>query len=68
MKVRVNKYISSFDYIVYVLSHATNMQLFLSQLSTNDVLPHVTCLNILLLLLLLLLLSNNLERLIQILG
>jgi len=41
MKEKVNKYISSIDYIVYVLSHATIMQLFWSQLSANDVLPHV---------------------------
>ncbi len=30
MKKKVNKYISSFDFIVYVLSHATKMQLFWS--------------------------------------
>ncbi len=41
MKNKVNKYISSFDYIVYVLSHATKMQLFQSQLKANDVLPRV---------------------------
>jgi hypothetical protein len=41
MKEKVNKYISSFDYIVYVLSRATNMQLFWSQLNTNDVLSRV---------------------------
>jgi hypothetical protein len=41
MKEKVNKYISSFDYIVCVLSHATKMQLFCSQLMTNDVLPRV---------------------------
>jgi hypothetical protein len=41
MKEKVNKYISSFDSIVYVLSHATKMQLFWSQLTTNDVLPCV---------------------------
>jgi hypothetical protein len=41
MKKKVNKYISSFDTIVYVLSHATKMQLFWSQLRANDVLPHV---------------------------
>jgi hypothetical protein len=41
MKEKVNKYISSFDYIVYVLSHATKMQLFWSELKANDVLPHV---------------------------
>ncbi len=41
MKEKVNKYISSFDYIVYVLSHATKMQLILSRLRANDVLPHV---------------------------
>jgi hypothetical protein len=32
---------SSFDFIVYVLSHATKMQLFWSQLKANDVLPCV---------------------------
>jgi len=41
MKEKVNKYISSFDSIVYVLSHATKMQLFYSQLRANDVLPRV---------------------------
>jgi hypothetical protein len=41
MKEKVNKYISSFDSIVYVLSHATKMQLFWSQLRANDVLPRV---------------------------
>jgi len=41
MKEKVNKYISSFNSIVYVLSHATKMQLFWSQLKTNDVLPRV---------------------------
>jgi hypothetical protein len=41
MKEKVNKYISSFDSIVYVLSHATNMQLFWSQLKVNHVLPYV---------------------------
>jgi hypothetical protein len=41
MKKRVNKYISSFDYIVYILLHATKMQLFWSQLRANDVLAHV---------------------------
>jgi hypothetical protein len=41
MKKKVNKYISSFDYILYVLSHPTKLQLFLSQLSANDVLPRV---------------------------
>jgi hypothetical protein len=38
-KKEVNKYISSFDYIVYILSHVTKMQLFWSQLRANDVLP-----------------------------
>jgi hypothetical protein len=38
---KVNKYISSFDSIVCVLSHATKMQLFWSQLKANDVLPCV---------------------------
>ncbi len=41
MKEKVNKYISSFDSIVYVLSHATKMQLFWSQLKANDVLSLV---------------------------
>jgi hypothetical protein len=41
MKEKVNKYISSFDSIVYVLSHAIKSQLFLSQLKANDVLSHV---------------------------
>jgi hypothetical protein len=41
MKEKVNKYISFFDYIVYILSHATKMQLFWSQLKINDVLPRV---------------------------
>jgi hypothetical protein len=45
MKEKVNKYILSFDYIVYVLSHATKMQLFWSQLITNDVLPRVLLYN-----------------------
>jgi hypothetical protein len=41
MKEKVNKYISSFDSIVYVLSHVTKMQLFWSQFRANDVLPRV---------------------------
>jgi hypothetical protein len=41
MKEKVNKHISSFDSIVYVLSHATKIQLFWSQLRANDVLPCV---------------------------
>jgi hypothetical protein len=41
MKKKFNKYISSFDYIVYVLSHATKMQLFWSQFRANVVLPRV---------------------------
>jgi hypothetical protein len=41
MKKKVNKYISSFDFIVFVLSHAIKMQLFWSQLGANDVLPRV---------------------------
>jgi hypothetical protein len=41
MKEKVNKYIPSFDYIVYVLSHATKIQLFWSQLKANDVLARV---------------------------
>jgi len=42
MKKKVNKYISSFDSIVYILSNATKMQLFLWQLKANDVLPRVS--------------------------
>jgi hypothetical protein len=45
MKGKVNKYISSFDLIIYVLSHVTNMQLFWSQLKANDVLPYVLILD-----------------------
>jgi hypothetical protein len=41
MKEKVNKYISSLDYIVYVLSYAMKMQLFWSQLRANHVLPRV---------------------------
>jgi hypothetical protein len=41
MKEKINKYISSFDYIVYVLSHVIKMQLLWSQLKANDVLTHV---------------------------
>jgi hypothetical protein len=41
MKEKVNKYISSFDFIICVLSHVTKMQLFWSQLKANDVLPRV---------------------------
>jgi hypothetical protein len=41
MKKKVNKYISSFGYILYVLAHVTKMQLFWSQLKANDVLPRV---------------------------
>jgi hypothetical protein len=41
MKEKVDKYISSFDFIVYILSHVTKMQLFSSQLKANDVLPRV---------------------------
>jgi len=41
MKKKINKYISSFDSIVYVLSHVIKMQLFWSQLKANHVLPHV---------------------------
>jgi hypothetical protein len=39
MKEKINKYISSFDSIVYILSHVAKMQLFWSQLKANDVLP-----------------------------
>jgi len=38
---KVNKYISSFDSIIYVLSHAIKMQLFWSQLKANHVLSRV---------------------------
>jgi len=41
MKEKVNKYISSLDSIIYVLSHAIKIQLFWSQLRANDVLPRV---------------------------
>jgi hypothetical protein len=41
MKEKVNKYISYFDSIIYVLSHATKMQLFRSQSRANHVLPCV---------------------------
>jgi hypothetical protein len=41
MKEKINKYISSFDSIVYVLSHVIKMQLFWLQLKANDVLPCV---------------------------
>jgi hypothetical protein len=41
MKEKINKYISSFDSIVYKLLHAIKMQLFWSQLKANDVLPCV---------------------------
>jgi hypothetical protein len=36
---------SSFDSIVYVLSHAIKMQLFWPVLRANDVLPHVPKIN-----------------------
>jgi hypothetical protein len=42
MEKKINKYISSFDYIVYILSHAIKMQLFWSQLRANDVLARVS--------------------------
>jgi hypothetical protein len=41
MKKKSTNANSSFDSIVHVLSHATKMQLFWSQLGTNDVLPCV---------------------------
>jgi len=41
MKEKVNKDISSFDSIVYILSHTTKMQLFWLQLKANHVLPRV---------------------------
>jgi hypothetical protein len=37
---------SSFDSIIYVLSHVTMMQLFWSQLKANDVLLHVPIFNL----------------------
>jgi hypothetical protein len=67
-KKKVNKYISSFDSIIYVLSHMTKMQLFWSQLRATNVLPCVLIFDYLILLLLLLLLWNNLGCSIQILG
>jgi hypothetical protein len=66
MKEKVNKYISAFDSIVYVLSHATKMQLFLSQLKANDVLAHVLIFDYLKIIKLLF--KNNLGRSIQVLG
>jgi hypothetical protein len=45
MKEKVDKYISSFDSIIYILSHAIKMQLFWSQLKANDVLPRVLMFN-----------------------
>jgi len=41
MKEKVDKYILSFDSIVYILSHAIKMQPFWSQLKANDVLSRV---------------------------
>jgi hypothetical protein len=41
MKKKTNKYISSFDFIVNILSHVIQMQLFWSQLKANDVLACV---------------------------
>jgi hypothetical protein len=41
MKEKINKYMSYFDSIIYVLSHASKMQLFWSQLKVNHVLPRV---------------------------
>jgi hypothetical protein len=41
MKKIINKFISSLDYIIYILSHAIKIQLFWSQLRANDVLPSV---------------------------
>jgi hypothetical protein len=55
---------SSFDSIVYIISHAIKMQLFLSQLKANDVLPHVP----ILIIIILLLFWNNLKCSIQMLG
>ncbi len=45
MKEKINKYSSSFAYIIYILSHVTKMQLFWSQFMTNDVLPRVLIFN-----------------------
>jgi hypothetical protein len=45
MKKKSTNTSSSFDSIVYVLSHVTKMQLFLSLLKANDVLPHVPIFN-----------------------
>ncbi len=45
MKEKINKYISFFDSIVYILSHATKMQLFWSQMRAIDVLPCVLIFN-----------------------
>jgi hypothetical protein len=42
MKKKLANINSSFDSITYVLSHATKMQLFWSQLKANDMLPCVT--------------------------
>jgi len=44
MKEKINKY-SSLDFIVYVLSHVSIIQLFWSQFKANDVLPHVPIFN-----------------------
>jgi hypothetical protein len=57
---------SSFDSIIYTLSHATNMQLSWSLLRANDVLPHVLIFNYLKLLKLLF--WNNMGCSIHMLG
>jgi hypothetical protein len=41
MKKQSTNISSSFDSIIYVLSHVIKMQLFRSQLRANDVLSHV---------------------------
>jgi len=53
MKEKVNKYILSFDSIIYVLSHVINVQLFWSQLKANDVMSRVLIVEYLKMLLLL---------------
>jgi hypothetical protein len=65
MKEKINKCISSFDYIVYILSDVTKMQLFWSKLMTNDVMPRVLIINYYIILLLF---WDNLKRSIQIIG
>ncbi len=45
MKEKSTNTCSSFDFIVYVLSHVTKMQLLWSQLRANDMLPCVPIFN-----------------------